>query len=522
VLLAALGSAGTRFGAPPPAGEASAPARLAAARTTAAPGPAAPTVVYSENFENGQGTVPIRLSTYQGASGETYTADQPWLQNCNGWIASFSDPPASSPLAAPQVADCDNSQLAWDNVRNLAYALGKVNGTPDPSANHGVSAYTHGANPGADHVEFATVNPIKLRAERRFLTFSVNAAEMNCFANHAQLEFYLVNGAAMLRAFTAPIDPCADGSPVSTPSASAQVYAGTYYANDAVLFSGSSLGIRMVNAQGSGVGNDHAFDDIRVMDVTPQLQKSFSPASVAAGSSATLTYTIVNTTELAAKNGWSFTDKLSTGLRLATPADPATTCAAGAVMAMAGGDSVQVAGDLNAGETSCTVTVKVTSRTPGTFSNGPTNITTETGLNPPEPAKLVVTRPGMVVTRPGITVMKSADPVTFSGRGQVIRYSFRVTNTGNAELSAVGITDTRLPGLSPIRCPETSLAPDAAQTCTATYTTTAADVAAGSITNSATVHAEPPGFTIPLVSVPSTAEAMYAAALRPVTVPVTG
>ena len=195
--------------------------------------------------------------------------------------------------------------MAWDNVRNLAYALGVVNGTPNPANNHAVSAYTNGANPGANKVEFQTVNPIPLVGNGRFLTFSVNAAEMNCQSNHAQLKFYLLNGTTAIPTFTTPIDPCTSGTVTHAPNPTTPIFAGTYLSNAPVLFTGTSLGIQMLNGQGSGLGNDHAFDDIKVLDVTPQLDKSFSPDTVLVNTSSKLTFTITNTTDLLEKDGWS-------------------------------------------------------------------------------------------------------------------------------------------------------------------------------------------------------------------------
>jgi hypothetical protein len=60
----------------------------------------APTVLYAEDFENGQGTVAVRLTGYTSAAGESYTADPAWVQNCNGWISAFEDPGGNSPLVA--------------------------------------------------------------------------------------------------------------------------------------------------------------------------------------------------------------------------------------------------------------------------------------------------------------------------------------------------------------------------------------------------------------------------------------
>ena len=57
-----------------------------------------------------------------------------------------------------------------------------------------------------------------------------------------------------------------------------------------------------------------------------------------------------------------------------------------------------------------------------------------------------------------------------------------MTNLGNVTLNSVGVTDA-MPGLSAVTCPTTTLAPAADETCTASYTTTQADVDAGGITN---------------------------------------
>ena len=87
--------------------------------------------------------------------------------------------------------------------------------------------------------------------------------------------------------------------------------------------------------------------------------------------------------------------------------------------------------------------------------------------------------------------MKSASPSTFSVAGETINYSFDVTNSGNVTLTSVKVDDHGLPGLSAITCPHTTLAAGASQTCTATYLTTAADVDAGSVTNTATAKGQP-------------------------------
>ena len=77
---------------------------------------------------------------------------------------------------------------------------------------------------------------------------------------------------------------------------------------------------------------------------------------------------------------------------------------------------------------------------------------------------------------------KSASVTKYSAAGTPITYSYDVSNTGNVALSSVGVTDA-MPGLSAVSCPTTSLAVGASETCTATYTTTQADVDAGKIVN---------------------------------------
>lgn len=110
---------------------------------------------------------------------------------------------------------------------------------------------------------------------------------------------------------------------------------------------------------------------------------------------------------------------------------------------------------------------------------------------------------------PAISVAKSATPGRVTAAGQVVSYSFLVTNTGILTLSDVSVTDIQVApasqaNLSAITCPTATLAPGAAMTCTATYTVTQADLDNGSITDSATTSGTPPTGP-PVTSPPSTA-----------------
>jgi uncharacterized repeat protein (TIGR01451 family) len=157
------------------------------------------------------------------------------------------------------------------------------------------------------------------------------------------------------------------------------------------------------------------------------------------------------------------------------------------------------------------------------------NTATATGVSPA--GQSITSAPSSatvsVVQGPAITIVKSATPSSFAAAGTTIDYSFLVTNNGNVTLSSVQVTDTDLPGLSAITCPDATLAPAAAETCTASYLTTQADVNAGSVANTATAHGDPPGSATPVTSPPSTATVLLRhqptpPPIVPSKVPVTG
>ncbi len=87
---------------------------------------------------------------------------------------------------------------------------------------------------------------------------------------------------------------------------------------------------------------------------------------------------------------------------------------------------------------------------------------------------------------PALTIVKSSTSATFSAVGVVIPYTYRVTNTGNVTLTQpVTVTDNKIPTVNCPALPPGGLAPGAFVTCTGSYTTTQADLDAGSLTNAA-------------------------------------
>ncbi|MDP9073081.1 MAG: DUF11 domain-containing protein [Actinomycetota bacterium] len=144
---------------------------------------------------------------------------------------------------------------------------------------------------------------------------------------------------------------------------------------------------------------------------------------------------------------------------------------------------------------------------------GVTNTAKASG-NPPAGAAVTASATLTIPARqsPSIGLTKAANVASYGAAGTVVTYSYQVANTGNVTLSGSAVTDS-FPGLSTVTCPSAPLPPAVTETCTATYTTTQADVDAGSITNTATASGSPPvglavvsspaSLTIPAVQAPA-------------------
>ncbi|WP_426623819.1 DUF7507 domain-containing protein [Leifsonia sp. McL0607] len=89
---------------------------------------------------------------------------------------------------------------------------------------------------------------------------------------------------------------------------------------------------------------------------------------------------------------------------------------------------------------------------------------------------------------PSLALTKSATPTTFTQAGDTVDYAYSVTNDGNTSISAIDIAETNFTGTGTPpapTCATTTLAPAASTQCTASYVVTAADVATGSVSNTA-------------------------------------
>ena len=99
-----------------------------------------------------------------------------------------------------------------------------------------------------------------------------------------------------------------------------------------------------------------------------------------------------------------------------------------------------------------------------------------------------------VAKDPKLTVDKTSTTTSITAAGQVVPYSFLVTNTGNVTVTGITLTDPKVPTIA---CDATSLAPGISMTCTGNHTVTQAemDAASGTLVNTVTVKSSAPDAT---------------------------
>ncbi len=207
------------------------------------------------------------------------------------------------------------------------------------------------------------------------------------------------------------------------------------------------------------------------------LTKSASPTIVsAAGQTVTYTFGVTNSGNVTL-----------TGIAVhdvqAAPAGPLTSPPACGAATLVPGE-----------HTTCTATYTVTQ---ADINHGSIDDTATATGNGPGAATVTSNPATATVTATQINLTKSATPATVTSAGQTVTYTFAVTNTGEAALSDVSVTDTQTAPAGSLAsgptCPTTtSLMPGDTVECTATYTVTQADMDHGSIDDTATATAVPP------------------------------
>jgi hypothetical protein len=332
------------------------------------------------------------LSSYTSSTGTKYTADPYWLnmQMCNGWLYSFDSPYPNK--LSPKF--CQGMTSSYQQLRKLQKALASLTPGEPAATNRVYSTHSDGGDPpSGDTIEFQTTSQVPVASASRYLAFGVDVAAMNCTVSGAKppvLQFFLrePNGTNVKAGGELNVCQSSHTMAIAGVGNSVDDYGNTvpdYAGNDviwyqrmvtgtSIKFDGTSFGVVLHNMTDSGYGNDHTIDDIRVYDTTPTFTTEISPATQRQGQVSTITYTVKNSAELAAKAGWGFTNTLPNGLVVASNPNIRTTCgASGSQTAQANGitaqartNKIQVSnGQLTDQQASCTISVDVTTQATG-------------------------------------------------------------------------------------------------------------------------------------------------------------
>ncbi|CUR54166.1 exported hypothetical protein [metagenome] len=168
---------------------------------------------------------------------------------------------------------------------------------------------------------------------------------------------------------------------------------------------------------------------------------------------------------------------------------PVTTLAPGASTLCTAVPYVITAADVAAGNVHNTATAQ------GTPPTGPPVV------SPPDATDTPTDQDPKLALDKRVASVTDVNGNGLTDAGDEINWVFELTNPGNVPMTAVGVTD---PLAGPVSCPAATLAAGASTVCTANpYVITAADVAAGSVTNVATAHGTPPTGP-PVVTPPDT------------------
>ncbi|MDR0481540.1 MAG: hypothetical protein LBH13_00010 [Cellulomonadaceae bacterium] len=370
------------------------------------------------------GTSPIPLNNFRhNSSTVAYSAAPQWLPSaptsaCNGWILNYNstNPSAIDAACGSGGGIAGGSDLngtgataptaSWAFLRYMANAIGLAEGMSTAAAqqNNVVAAMTNSGSPQAAGEQIIMTGLPTVSGH--YYTTAVVVGATHCSGDVANKTWFdpeenlwmIVDGQSTL--VGSALDPCVmpnvPGTYNTLMSGATGWTNGVYDMQDALFpqiskknqyggkvhisdLMGTSavqvpstgtnhMGFAMQNLQTQSSGNDVAFDNPQILDVTPRIDKTFSPSVIHPGGTSTLTFVITNTSDLLAKPGWTFTDTLPSGTNTTTGAVAASlqvatnqvTSTCSNTTASASGTTITVTGDLNVGQSYCTVSVPVT------------------------------------------------------------------------------------------------------------------------------------------------------------------
>lgn len=182
--------------------------------------------------------------------------------------------------------------------------------------------------------------------------------------------------------------------------------------------------------------------------IPPTISKSFSPSNIPVGTNSTLSFTIGNpATNMVALTGVGFIDNLPSGVTVAEA--PLASQCGGTVTLENSNARIRLTGATILPNSSCTITVLVTSGTRGSYlnttgtissTNGGTGLTASATIN--------------VFSPPGITKAFSPNIISV---GQNSTLTFTLTNPNASILTGINFTDSLPAGLQVASTPSISM-----------------------------------------------------------------
>lgn len=288
-----------------------------------------------------------------------------------------------------------------------------------------------------------------------------------------------------------PPNPTQCGGTVTTTADTVTLTGGTIAASGnctVVVGTKSTTGGQYDNVSGNvsstngGTGNTASRSLVVVAH--PQLVKTFVTNPITRGDVTTLQFTITNPAEnTVSLTGVSFTDALPTGLQVATSPNItlSANCGAATFAPTAGSTSISFTGGTIpvAPNNVCTASVDVTAPNAGTYVNTTSTISSTNG------GAGLAASDTLTVLGVGLSLEKSSTTTNYKLAGDTIVYSYKLTNTGTADLyGPFMVTDDKFGAA--LDCGGTSpLIPGGEITCSQNYIVTASDVGAKSVTNTA-------------------------------------
>ncbi|HET7401199.1 MAG TPA: hypothetical protein VFJ62_05440, partial [Usitatibacter sp.] len=196
------------------------------------------------------------------------------------------------------------------------------------------------------------------------------------------------------------------------------------------------LPVGSVTTGNAGTNTAAASATVNVL-ATLTATKAFSPAAIGAGDASLLTITLVNA-NASPVTGATFTDNYPPGLVNMAAANASTTCG-GTLTAANNGTSVALANGTVPANGSCTVTVAVTSATPGTYVNSTGAITSANAG-----AAAAASGTLKVLAHPTIAKAFSVSPINPGGASTL---TVTIANANAAPITLASVTDTFPAGL---------------------------------------------------------------------------